>query len=84
MEKNKRALDLLSPEKKRICVDKIIHYFKQNMSEEIGIISAEKILHLFLEIAGNDIYNKGVEESRLILRNALDNLDLDLEVLLKK
>ncbi len=84
MEKTKRDWDLLTDEKRRTAIDRIIGFFKKERDEEIGVIAAENFLDLFLEETGPDIYNKGVEDSRLFLKSRLEGLELDMDALLKK
>ena len=84
MENIKRDWDLLSEEKRKSSIEKIIEFFKKERSEEIGIIAAEDILNLLLETIGPELYNKGVEDSVDIVKSRMEDLGLDMEVLLKK
>ena len=80
----KRKGDLLSKEKKRAVINEIITFFKTERQEDIGIVAAEEILDFFLENTGLELYNKGVEDARDFLKNRLEDLELDMEILLKK
>ncbi len=84
MDKITRKQDLLSKEKKRAIIESIITFFKEERDEEIGIIAAENILDFILQNAGNEIYNKGVEDSRNLLKSRFENLELELDILLSK
>jgi len=84
MKDIKRKRDLLSKEKRKTCIDEIITFFKQKRNEELGIIAAEDILDFFLQNTGEDIYNKGVEDSKNLLKKRFDDLEVDLDLLLNK
>jgi uncharacterized protein (DUF2164 family) len=84
MTKIKRDWDLISDEKRKESIDDIIHFFKNERDEEIGIIAAEKILDHFLKTVGIQIYNKSVEESIIFLKNRFESLEIDMRALLKK
>lgn len=80
----KRKGDLLSKEKRRVAIEAIISFFKNERNEDIGIIAAENALNFFLENMGDEIYNKGVEDARGFIKNRIEDLELDMEILLKK
>jgi uncharacterized protein (DUF2164 family) len=80
----KRKGDLLSKEEKRKIIPEIITFFKNERDEEIGIVAAEEILDFFLNNTGLELYNKGVENSVDFLKKRIEDLELDMEILLKK
>ncbi len=84
MNEIKRKWDLLPKEKRKICIDEIITFFKQKRDEEIGMIAAEDVLDFFLQNIGTDIYNKGVEDSKNLLKRQFEDLEVDLDLLLHK
>ncbi len=84
MKDIKRKWDLLSKEKRKSFLDEIITFFKQRRNEELGIIAAEDILDFFLQNTGEDIYNKGVEDSKNLLKKRFDDLEVDLDLLQNK
>jgi uncharacterized protein (DUF2164 family) len=84
MEEIKRKGDILTKEKKRQVINEIINFFKSEREEDIGIIAAEKVLDFFLENVGLELYNKGIEDSKNFLKERIDDLELDMESLLKK
>lgn len=84
MNEIKRKWDLLPKAKRQSCIDEIITFFKQKRGEQIGVIAAEDILDFFLQDIGPDIYNKGVEDSKELLKRQFDNLEVDLDLLLNK
>lgn len=77
----KRKSDFLSNEKRTFVINELIAYFNSERNEEIGVIAAEDIVNLFLQSCGEDIYAKGVQHARIVLRENLDNLETDLEQL---
>ncbi|PJA89571.1 MAG: DUF2164 domain-containing protein [Candidatus Magasanikbacteria bacterium CG_4_9_14_3_um_filter_32_9] len=80
----KRTWDLISNDKRKISIEEIMTFFAKERDEEIGVIAAEEILDFFLQEVAMEIYNKGVEDSRDILRSRFGDLDMDLELLFKK
>ncbi len=84
MKEIKRKWDLLPKEKRKKCIEEIITFFKQKRNEELGIIAAEDILDFFLENIGANIYDKGVEDSKELLKKQFENLEIDLDLLLNK
>ena len=77
-------LNLLSEEKKREVVGAIIAYYQRERGEEIGVIAAEEILELVLELVGSEIFNKGVNEATKLIQERLAGVWLDVEAIVKK
>ena len=84
MDEIKRSWDILSKEKRKFCIEGIIQFFKDERNEEIGMIAGGNLLDLFLQITGKEIYNKGVDDSKNLLKRLFENLEIDLDILLKK
>ncbi len=84
MTEIKRNWDLISEEKRKESIEEIIYFFKNERDEEIGIIAAESILDHFLQIVGIQIYNKGIEDSIVFLKNRFESIEIDIGSLLKK
>jgi len=80
----KRNWDLISDEKRKQCIQGLIDFFKTERDEEIGLIAAENILNHFLQDIGIQLYNKGIEDSTTFLKERFENLELDMESMLKK
>ncbi len=81
MNEIKRKWDLIKEAKRKSCIEEIITFFKQERDEQIGVIAAEDILDFFLQYIGTDIYNKGVDDSKELLKRQFENLEVDLELL---
>lgn len=84
MKEIKRKWDFLPDAKKKSCIEAIITFFNQERDEKIGVIAAEDILDFFLRDIGKEIYNKGVEDSKDLLKKRFDDLEVDLDILLNK
>ncbi len=84
MKNDKSKLSLISDEKKRGAVEAIIAFYKRERDEEIGVIAAEEILELVINLVGRDIFNKGVDESVRLLQDRLSGVWMDVEAIVKK
>jgi len=78
----KRKWDLLTKEKRDSSIKEIIYHFKTERNEDIGVIASGDFLDFFLQLIGEEIYNKGVKDSKAILKQRFEDLDIDLELLL--
>ncbi len=84
MKEIKRKWDILPKAKRKSLIEEIITFFKQERDENLGIIAAEDILDFFLQNMAEDIYNKGIEDSKKLLKERFEDLELDLDLLLNK
>jgi len=84
MPKITRQWDILSKGRRDNLVREIITYFKEELDKEIGILAAEDILDFFLKSLWKDIYNKALDDSKTTIKQNLDNLEIDLDLLLGK
>lgn len=86
MAKVKRNWELISEEYRKECIQEIIDFFNTEIDqdEEIGIIGAGNLLNYFLQTVGLKLYNKGVEDSIGFLKERLEDLELDMESIIKK
>lgn len=84
MTQVKRSWDLLSNAERKIAVDHIISFFRNERGEEIGILAAENLLDMFQEQVGTKLYNKGVENTQDFVKKRLEEVSFDIEVALKK
>jgi len=80
----KRKWDTLSKERRESLIKEIISYFKTEKDEEIGVIAAEDLLDFFLEATYKDVYNKAIQDSKNTIKQSLENIDIDLDLLLNK
>jgi len=84
MTKTKRKFDLIPDERRQQIVKDIIAFFKDERNEEIGIVAAESILDFFLQTIGEDIYNMAIADSKKLLKQNFENLEVDLDILINK
>jgi uncharacterized protein (DUF2164 family) len=80
----KRNWDLLTKERREALIKEIITFFKTEKDQELGIIAAEDILDFFLQNLGKDIYNKAIDDSKVTLKQSLEDLEINLDLLIKK
>ena len=59
MPKRKPKWDMLTKERKRECLQKIITFFHDERSEEIGLIAAESVLDFFMEEVVRSLVDSG-------------------------
>lgn len=81
MKEVKRKWDLISKGKREMMLREIITFFKEDRDEEIGLIAAEGVLDFFLENTAIDIYNKGVDDAKNLLKIRFNDLEVDLDLL---
>ncbi|RLQ95415.1 DUF2164 domain-containing protein [Falsibacillus albus] len=75
-------LDIKLPkEQKQLLIGRIQTYFYEDRGEEIGDLAAENFFHFILKEFGPFIYNQGVQDSKFVLEQKMENLDEDLEAL---
>jgi len=84
MKKPLPSIGFITPERRESVIREIIGYFQTERDTEIGVLAAEEILDFFLEATGKDIYNKAVADSKATIKQGLENLEIDLDLLLNK
>lgn len=62
----------------------IIAFFQDERGEEIGLIAAGEILDFFLQTIGDDVYKKAVGDVKKLLKERMDDLDIELDLLTEK
>lgn len=81
-ERQRNILSISLEEKKKMQED-IIYFFKEERDEELGIIGSEVILDFFMEMLGERIYNKALDDVKLWLTRNVENLESDYYALYK-
>lgn len=84
MLSTKKPWDLLTEEQRNSAIKDIIDFYQTELDEEIGIIAAGELLDMFLQTSGIFLYNKGVEDSKELLKSKIEELTIDIEATLKK
>lgn len=83
MTRKKQKLDFTSEEKRMAYLKEIIAFFQNERNEEIGLVAAEEVLDFFLQSMGEDIYRKAIADAKKLLKERIDDLDIELDLLLK-
>lgn len=73
----------LSPEEKKKMLDEIVYFFREERDEDLGIIGSETILDFFLDVLGDTIYNRALDDVRIWLKRNIENLESDYYALYK-
>lgn len=80
----KRKWDILSKERRSGLIREIVTYFEKERGEEIGMLAAEDILDFFQEALSKDIYNRAIEDAKMIIKQNAENLEIDIDLLKNK
>ncbi len=80
--KVKRKWDLLSEEERKVSREEIITFFKEKLDNEIWIVLSDEILDFFLQSTAEKNYNKAINDSKKLLKERFQDLEIDLELLL--
>lgn len=64
----------ISKERKQEMRLKIKDYFLKERDEDLGELASELILDFFIKELGPIIYNQGVEDAQVYIRDKLDDL----------
>lgn len=73
----------LSPEQKRELQEVIIYFFQEERGEDLGIIGADTVLDFFLDVLGETIYNKALDDAKRWLTRTVENAESDYYALYK-
>lgn len=80
----KRDWDPLSKERRAGLLREVITYFRSAHDQEIGMLAAEEILDFFLQTLGSDLYKKAINDTKMVIRQNAENLEVDLDLLIHK
>jgi len=83
MEKEKREFDILKKEERVKAIEDIIAHFATERDEEMDIIGAGALLDAFLQDIAPIIYNKAIEDVRMLLKKQADDAEFELNLLRK-
>jgi len=61
-------------EEKELLIQKIQHYFNDELDQKIGQFDAEFLLDFFSEEVGAYYYNRGLYDAQTILESKLENI----------
>lgn len=68
---------------KTAIVDKIKHYFTNELHQDIGDFDAEFLLDFFTSQVGSYYYNQGLIDAQTALSSQIDHIDEAIDALLK-
>ncbi|MFZ1654758.1 MAG: DUF2164 family protein [Candidatus Moraniibacteriota bacterium] len=80
----KRDWDVLSDAERRLAVDEIIAYFTTERNEKIGVVAVGSILDFFLQVVGNSVYNRALDDLKPLLEKNFGDTLLDVDISLRK
>ncbi|PIR75634.1 MAG: DUF2164 domain-containing protein [Candidatus Magasanikbacteria bacterium CG_4_9_14_0_2_um_filter_42_11] len=83
MNSSKKPWDLITKEERQYAVDKIITFFSEERDEEIGVIAAEEVLDMFLELLGPQLHNAALTEAKDWFKEKMVNMEFDFDLLKK-
>jgi uncharacterized protein (DUF2164 family) len=84
MKEIDRGLNLLSDKDRDRCIKEIISYFYDEKGETIGVIAAGNTLDFFLDTVGPGIYNKAIEDIKLLVRKEMEGFEVELDLLKRR
>jgi len=79
----KRSFDILTNEERSKATKDIISFYENERDEEMDIIGAELLLDMFLQNIAPFVYNKAVDDIRILVKKQSEELDFELGVLKK-
>jgi len=74
---------LLTKDQRKSSIEAIITFFSNERGEEIGVIAAEEVLDFFLHDLAGKFYNKGVADAKDTVKKRFDDLEADLDMLVR-
>lgn len=80
----KRDWDVLSDDERRFVTSEIIGYFETERNEKIGVVAAGQLLDFFLRTSGPAVYNRALDDTKVLLEKTLGSIALDIDVTLRK
>lgn len=76
-----RKWDKLTDEQRQNCINELIDFFDRERDEKIGVIAAGALLDFFLQTAGRDLFNQGIDAATKTLGTRMEDVMMDLDVL---
>lgn len=82
---NKRQMNKIkfSAEDRKRIMEEIRFFFQEERDEEIGFLAAEKLFDFFVDVLGEEIYNKALDDAKIWFSHNMDNLESDFYSLYK-
>lgn len=83
-QKKKNKFDFSSEKKREEHIKEVVGFFQDERGEEIGVIAAEHVLDFFLQTIGEEIYKKALKDAKKLLRERIEDLEIELDMLSAK
>jgi uncharacterized protein (DUF2164 family) len=64
----------ISKENKEEMRNRIMNYFSEERDEDLGDLASELLLDFFIEELGPYIYNQGIEDAYVYIKDKVDDL----------
>lgn len=75
---------MLSQEARKEAITSIVDHFATERNEQIGVIAAEAILDACLQTISKEIYNKGLDDAKELIKKSFENIDFELDASLRQ
>ncbi len=84
MTKKINRIDFSSEEIRTKYIKEVIGFFQKERNELIGIIAAGEILDFFLNTAGKEVYKMAIGDAKKLLKERMEDLEINLDILSPK
>ncbi|OIO18694.1 MAG: hypothetical protein AUJ37_04980 [Candidatus Magasanikbacteria bacterium CG1_02_41_34] len=74
---------MITKDERRYAIDKIMTFFSEERDEDIGMIAAEEVLDMFLELIGPTLHNSAITEAKDWFKTKLADIEVDYDLLKK-
>lgn len=81
MTSQKRGFDPFSDEERSTLIKQIQTYLQDEHDTELGLIATEDLLNFMLQVLGKDLFNNGVEKTKVLLHERMESLAIDIDLL---
>jgi uncharacterized protein (DUF2164 family) len=79
--KKNNKFEFRSVEEKQKVLKEIIGYFQSQRNEQIGVLAAEDILNFLINIIGDDIYTKAINDCTKLIDDRFADIKVELDLL---
>ena len=77
----KRKWDVSSDEVRKKCLEEVITRVDEQEGAQFGVIAANEVVDIVLQNLGPDIYNQALKDTRKLIQEKLDDLQVGLDLL---
>ena len=72
----------LNFDQKKVLVERIKDYIREEMDEEIGDLKADLFLGFVISNIGKEYYNKGIYDAKNFFFKRMEDLEIDIDQIL--